>query len=113
MGHLSREGVLGKVAEVFPGVVPDDVLKQLDRYDGGERERVQLAILKLCEGSLDRLEECVATAIQDYRDVLAPAEYPGELARSPAELSRMSGEELQALREEDRRDYLSWLGDEP
>ncbi len=71
MGRSSREWVLGKVAEVFSGVGPDDVLKRLDRYDGPERGRVQLALLKLCEGSLDRLEQCVATAIQDYRDVLA------------------------------------------
>ncbi len=88
-------------------------MKHLDRYDGPERDRVQLALLKLCEGSLDRLEKCVATAIQDYRDVRAPAEYPREGARTPAELSKMSGEELQTLRDQDRQEYLTRLGDEP
>ena len=113
MNRSSREWVLSKIAEVFPGVGPDDVLKRLDRYDGGARDRVHLAILKLCEGSLDRLEQWVATAIQDYRDVLALAEYRREFARTPAELSKMSGEEVQALRDQDRREYLAWLGDEP
>ncbi len=113
MNRSSREWVLSKIAEVFPGVGPDDVLKCLDRYDGGARDRVQLAILKLCEGSLDRLEQWVATAIQDYRDVLALAEHRREFARTPAELSKMSGEEVQALRDQDRREYLAWLGDEP
>ncbi len=115
-GLHRKETMVGrssKVAEVFPGVAPDDVLKRLDGYDGGARDRVQLAILKLCEGSLDRLDKWVATAIQDYRDVLAPAEYPREVARTPAELSKMSGEEVQALRDQDRREYLAWLGDEP
>ncbi len=88
-------------------------MKHLDRYDGPERDRVQVALLKLREGSLDRLEKCVATAIQDYRDVLAPAEYPREGARTPAELSMMSGEELRALRDQDWQEYLARLGDEP
>ncbi len=113
MSGPSRELVLGKVAEVFPEVAPDFILKRLDGYDGGARDRVQLAILKLCEGSLDRLEQWVATAIQDYRDVLALAEYRRELARTPVELSQMSEEEVQALQDQDRQEYLAWLGDEP
>ena len=113
MSRSSKESVLGKVAEIFSGVESDDVLKRLDRYDGPERDRVQLALLKLCEGSLNRLEKFVATAIQDYRDVLAPAEYPREVARTPAELSKMNGEELQVLRDQDRQEYLAWFGDEP
>ncbi len=116
MNRSSRELVLRKIAEVFPGDGTDDVLKRLDRYDGGARDRVQLAILKLSEGSLERLEQWVATAIQDYRDVLALAEYPREFARTPAELSQMSGEEVRALQDQDRQEYLAWLtwlGDEP
>ncbi len=113
MNRSSRGLVLSKIAEVFSGIGPDDVLKRLDRYDGGARDRVQLAILKICESSLDRLEQWVATAIQDYRDVLALAEHPREFARTPAELSQMSGEEVQALQNQDRQEYLAWLGDEP
>lgn len=109
----SREWVLSKIADVFPEVTPDFILKRLERYDGRERERVQLAVLKLCTGSLDRLEEYIDTAIMDYRDVLAPAEYPREIARSPTELSEMSEKDVETLREQDRQDYLTWLGDEP
>ena len=45
-----------------------------------ERERVQLAILKLSDGSLEALHHYVAAAKRDYRDVLywrntCPPEY--------------------------------------
>lgn len=41
-----------------------------------ERERVQLAILKLSCGDADRLLATVQAANEDYRDVLWWAEYP-------------------------------------
>lgn len=43
-----------------------------------ERERVQLAILKLSEGNEEKLREFIAVAKRDYRDVLFWAEYPEE-----------------------------------
>lgn len=43
-----------------------------------ERERVQLAILKLSAGNEEKLHEFIAVAKQDYRDVLFWAEYPEE-----------------------------------
>jgi len=42
------------------------------------RERVQLAILKLSEGNEEKLREFFAVAKRDYRDVLFWAEYPEE-----------------------------------
>ena len=41
-----------------------------------ERERVQLAILKLSAGTGEKLREFLAVAKRDYRDVLVWAEYP-------------------------------------
>ena len=43
-----------------------------------ERERVQLAILKLSEGNEEKLHEFVAVAKRDYRDVLFWADNPKE-----------------------------------
>ena len=50
----------------------------LDEYqsDGASPTRVQLAVLKLAAGRLDELRREIETARRDYRDVLAPAEYP-------------------------------------
>ena len=58
------------------------MLKLLDIYGvesyERERERVQLAILKLSEGNEEKLGEFVAVAKRDYRDVLFWAENPEE-----------------------------------
>ena len=58
------------------------VLELLDSYGvepyERERERVQVAILKLSAGSEEKVREYVAVAKRDYRDVLFWAEYPEE-----------------------------------
>ena len=58
------------------------VRKLLDSYGiepyERERERVQVAILKLSAGSEEKVREYVAVAKRDYRDVLFWAEYPEE-----------------------------------
>ena len=58
------------------------VLELLDNYGmesyERERERVQVAILKLSAGSEEKVREYVAVAKRDYRDVLFWAEYPEE-----------------------------------
>jgi hypothetical protein len=41
-----------------------------------EVDHVRLGILKLAEGSAERVREYAAVALSDYRDVLAWAEYP-------------------------------------
>jgi hypothetical protein len=58
------------------------VLELLDSYGvepyERERERVQVAILKLSAGSEAKVREYGAVAKRDYRDVLFWAEYPEE-----------------------------------
>lgn len=77
-----------------------------------ETERVRLAILKLCDARADRVVELVAAAERDYRDVLMWAEYPGEGRALWALRTDLSEEErlrLEALRRQDRQQYLDWL----
>lgn len=77
-------------------------------YEGG-RDRVQLAILKLCERKLERLSELVGMANKDYRDVLAYAEYPEEMKLGFVSVSELKEDETTALRKRDRDQYLKWL----
>jgi len=78
----SRDEVVAVVQKTFPGNAHARVLELLDSYGAEsyerERERVQLAILKLGEGNEDTLREFVRIAKRDYRDVLLWAEYPDE-----------------------------------
>jgi len=78
----SRDEVVAVVEATFPKESWPRVLELLDGYGvesyERERERVQLAILKLSEGNEEKLREFVAVAKRDYRDVLFWAEYPAE-----------------------------------
>ena len=73
-----------------------------------EREpvRVRVALLKLSEGNVDRLRTLLADAQRDYRDVLAWAEYPAEMA---GPVTGVSSAEQTRIRQADRGQYLAWL----
>src|SRR5947208_16314051 len=82
MMRRSREEVVAAVQAAFLTENCARVLKLLDSYGvesyERERERVQLAILKLSAGNEEKVCEFVAVAKRDYRDVLFWAEYPEE-----------------------------------
>jgi hypothetical protein len=79
---LSRDEIVAVVQQTFSERAHARVLELLDTYGvesyEHERERVQLAILKLSEGNEEKLREFAAIAKRDYRDVLFWAEYPEE-----------------------------------
>jgi hypothetical protein len=78
---------------------------------GWDREphRVHLAILKLSVGSMEKLRENVRIASTDYRDVLAPAEYPRFWQVGFVGVNRMTEAEVEAMKAADWRDYRAWL----
>jgi hypothetical protein len=71
----TRDDVLAAAHAAFPEDKVAVVVTALDRYGveryENERERVQLAILHLSEGSAEKLRQLVDAAKLDYRDVLA------------------------------------------
>jgi hypothetical protein len=81
MPHSGDE-VIEAVQRIFQENSWACVLALLDDYGvepyERERERVQLAILKLSGGSEEKLREFIAVAKRDYRDVLFWAENPEE-----------------------------------
>lgn len=95
-----------------PGRV-NEVLSLLGDYgrEAWQREpdRVRLAVLKLAAGNMKRLRSELESAKCDYRDVLAPAEYPGYFKRVPGP-GALSTEEEQRIIDHDWAEYQSWLG---
>jgi hypothetical protein len=79
MAH-SRDEILAAIQAAFSESSQARVLELIDTYGvesyERERERVQLAILKLSNGNEEKLREFVAVAKRDYRDVLFWAENP-------------------------------------
>jgi hypothetical protein len=73
---------------------------------------VLLAILKLSGGDVDRLRELVKTACNDFRDVIAPAEYPRMWAIGLVAAEKMNCEAKKRLIEDDWTEYQEWLNRE-
>ena len=71
-----------------------------------EAARVRLAIIKLARSDRDKLEMLVAAAKEDFRDVLAAAEYPIQMK---GDGWRLSDAERAPLIQQDREQYERWL----
>ena len=73
-----------------------------------EFDRVRVAALKLAKGTIAGLRAAIETANADYRDVLAPAEYP-EYLRAVEPSANMTQEERQRIIDADWAQYSEWL----
>jgi hypothetical protein len=110
--NVSNADVERVVRRDFPAARVDEVLAMLAEYgtDAWHREphRVRLAALKLAAGRLDRLRREIESAKCDYRDVLAPAEYPAYEKRVPGPGALPPGE-VQRIIDTDWQQYQEWL----
>jgi len=108
------DNVARKLAALWPSAAQrEQALGELARCaDDPEADRVQLGILKLCEGRVERVAELVGAALQDRRDLLFRAEHPREAATAWAARPDLNGEEqarLSDLRAEDLQEYWEWI----
>ena len=101
-----------KVRKLWPAEA-ERALTLLLAYTGNEGDRVRLATLKLCDGSIESLEQLIKNARHDYRDLLAWAESPRDMKAGAApepmtEEQRRKRSEIHRL---DREEYERWLAD--
>lgn len=112
---VNRDDVLRIIRREFQQHDVDRILGILDNYGSeewqrrGGTDRVLLAILKLSSGDVDRLRDLVKTACNDFRDVIAPAEYPRFWAIGLVAADKMDYEEKKRLIEDDWQQYQEWL----
>lgn len=96
----------------FPPERVAEVIAMLNEYgsEGWQREtdRVRLAVLKLAAGNMEKVRQGIETAKQDYRDVLAYAEYPGYMSRVPGTGTRPP-DEVKRIVDADWKQYQDWL----
>lgn len=110
METATTEDVLRIIRRDFAPEVHDDVRELLNQYSGPDSaQRVQLAILKLSNGNLDAVRKHLAIAQSDFRDVIAPAEYPDFWKIGFVGVDRLTANEVKALKQRDRRQYQKWL----
>jgi hypothetical protein len=111
MVDYKRDLVIAKAKQCFPNEDQGKVMGILDLYGEEshwrEKERVQIAILKLSGGDLENLRAYAEIAKSDFRDVLASAEFPEEMSKKAWNMS--DKEEVKRIRERDRQQYIDWL----
>lgn len=73
-----------------------------------ESARVRLAVLRLAAGNIASLRREIENAKCDYRDVLAPAEYPNYFKRVSG-VGALSPAEEQRIIDADWKQYQDWL----
>jgi hypothetical protein len=98
----------------FPEVPFGSVMAVLKIYEESasgrrERPRVQLAALKLANGDLEALRRHINTAVQDFRDVLGPAEYPEYSAKIWGRSREFPVAEKERIIGRDWKQYEDWL----
>jgi hypothetical protein len=106
---VSREDVERVVRRDFPTGSFSEVLAILDGYGledyHQEKARVQLAVLKLADGSLEKLRREIEEAKCDFRDVLSAAEYPAY----PWDAHKLPPQEQKRIIDSDWKQYAGWL----
>jgi hypothetical protein len=109
---VTRADVERVVRRDFLPAQYEEVLALLGEYGGEdwhrEADRVHLAILKLSSGDIDTLRHEVAIAKSDYRDVLAPAEYPTCMRQSSSTF-QLPPKERRRIFDQDWQQYQDWL----
>ena len=109
---VSRADVERVVRRDFPADRFDEVIATLDEYGTEdwqrERDRVQLAVLKLAGGNFDHLRGYIEWAKSDFRDVLGPAEYP-LYTKKMFRIDKLPAEERQRIIDADWKQYQDWF----
>ncbi len=110
--HVTAADIERVVYRDFPRIQVDDVLAILAEYGTEiwhkEKERVRLAALKLASGDLAKLRSAIDRAKLDYRDVLAPAEYP-KFMQEGLRFRRLRSHDRELIYTDDWQQYERWL----
>jgi hypothetical protein len=110
--YFRREVVEAKVKSLFPNHAPAEILQLLDNdipsFWG--LERMQLNILKLSNGDIDKLHYYIgiAKSERDFMKVINLAEFPESSQRDIHDKDLFWGEHKKEI-ERDFRQYLTWL----
>ena len=109
---VDHAGLLKKVTiRLFPEREKRQLVTEiLNRYGGAswqpEECRVRLAILKLAGTNPELIQYYTVQACRDYRDVIAMAEYPNQMANPY--LMRNDPERAKDLVKEDLKQFKDW-----
>jgi len=110
--QVTPQDVLRVARRDFPSTPEDEIRAILEEYGKEsfhrEIDRVRLAAMKLASGDVRRLKLQIDGATQDYRDILAAAEYP-RYDKMMFRIDRLSEADKNKIIESDWNQYQTWL----
>lgn len=114
--QVGREDVLRILQRDFDAKEHEAIMTRLDEYGiqnwHREPHRVHLAVLKLSAGDSSRISAFVKRACGDFRDVIAPAEYPQFFEAVIVGVGQKTSDAIRELKERDWQQYEAWLNRE-
>ncbi len=113
MAEINRGLVMEKVRQLFPSEDFEEALAILDDYGSEDyhlwKEEVQLAVLKMSNGKLERLRGSMKTARGDYRDVIVTAREPNQFRLQMTSKTNPTDEEYEIAERQDEEQWESWM----
>lgn len=113
MAKINRKLVVEKVRQLFSSEDFDEAMAILDDYGSEDyhlwKEGVQLAVLKMSNGKLERLRGSMETARGDYRDVIMIAREPNQFRLGMTSKTNPTDEEDEIAEQQDKEQWESWL----
>ena len=110
--QVTLDDVERVVCRDFPASEYGVVMAMVGEYGTEKRHRepvrVQLAALKVANGSVQKLRACLEAAKRDYRDALAAAEYPA-YCKLGFRTRELPAEERRRIIDSDWQQYQEWL----
>ena len=109
---VSNDDVKRIVNRDYPQNLYFTIMGILEEYgsESWQREeyRVRLAALKLAHGDIEELKRFIGADKKDYRDVIAPAEYPS-YSKNRLGAEEEDNDVRQKIIQKDWEQYTNWL----
>lgn len=111
--QVSRDDTLRIINRDYPAKDFDLILTMLDQYQTESAEdephRVHLAILKMAGEDTGKLQLYIDMAKEDFRDVIAGAEYPKFMKIGYFGFEKLNLDQKKQIKEDDWQQYDEWL----
>lgn len=108
---ISNDTLRRLIKREFPDNT-DEVRNKLRLVDNNNLEksnRLFVAILKLSNGDITKIDEYIEMCNNDFRDVIAKAEYPRVFEIGFVGMNKISQNELKQLYLDDWSEYSKWI----
>jgi hypothetical protein len=94
------------VSQPLPQMTADDVMMVVRRDFAEEKFGIVMAVLN---GDMETLKRHITQAKQDYRDVVAAAEYPEYSTTGMFHVRELPAQEEEQIIDSDWKQYQTWL----